>query len=490
MYTPPREAPRGPPCCLPPRATLNARSDSHTDNIVNAPSTALAPLREDRSHHDDRLGLPTLADAAVANDATPASLPKPPAGHRRRVLTHEEEVDLSRRIEIGERDALFALLGSPAAAAPLRSLAEELRTSRVAPTTLLRNAEENADDEANSERLARLLERAAKAAVAIGAVPVGTPSTRKSRSRRPRTASPALDENVRQRLQRRRARIATELAEVRFERSVLSRLAREVRARGGDERTRRGYTRGTNAAVRAQHEFVGANFGLVVTYARRFVGQGLDMHDLVQEGQLGLIRAVEKFDWRRGHRFSTYAAWWVRQAMARALADQSKTIRVPVHLLESRHKLERVRRAMAQQGVRDPSDEELARESGLPIDKVRAIRGLVREPLRLEAPLGDAGDGGQLGDRVADLRSPAPDEQLAQGRMQVQTRALLDHLSPREQQLLKLRFGMDGGPGQTLEEVGKSFNLSRERVRQIEAAALKKLRAISEERELGSYIGR
>ena len=238
------------------------------------------------------------------------------------------------------------------------------------------------------------------------------------------------------------------------------------------------------------HEFVGANFGLVVTYARRFVGQGLDMHDLVQEGQLGLIRAVEKFDWRRGHRFSTYAAWWVRQAMARALADQSKTIRVPVHLLESRHKLERVRRAMAQQGLRDPSDEELARESGLPIDKVRAIRGLVREPLRLEAPLGDEGDGGQLGDRVADPRSPAPDEQLAQGRMQVQTRALLELLSPREQQLLKLRFGMDGGPGQTLEEVGKSFNLSRERVRQIEAAALKKLRAISEERELGSYIGR
>src|ERR1019366_8111879 len=289
---------------------------------------------------------------------------------------------------------------------------------------------------------------------------------------------------------RRRERVAAELADVRFERAVLTGRARDTRARGGDDRARRGFVRGMNAASRAQHEFVAHNFGLVVTYARRFVGQGLDMHDLVQEGQLGLIRAVEKFDWRRGHRFSTYAAWWVRQAMARALADQSKTIRVPVHLLESRHKLERVKRAMAQQGVRDPSDEELSRESGLPIDKVRAIRGLVREPLRLEAPLGDAGDGGQLGDRVADMRSPAPDEQLAQGRMQVQTRALLDHLSPREQQLLKLRFGMDGGPGQTLEEVGKSFNLSRERVRQIEAAALKKLRAISEERELGSYIGR
>ena len=303
-------------------------------------------------------------------------------------------------------------------------------------------------------------------------------------------AQPTRDEATRERRRRRRTRVAAELADARFERHVLAQLARDARGRGADERARRGFVRGMNESTRAQHEFVGANFGLVVTYARRFVGQGLDMHDLVQEGQLGLIRAVEKFDWRRGHRFSTYAAWWVRQAMARAIADQSKTIRVPVHLLESRHKLERVRRALAQVGQRDPSDEELARESGLPLDKVRAIRGLVREPLRLEAPLGDDGDGGQLGDLVADPRSPAPDEELSQQRMQTQTRALLDLLSPREQQLLKLRFGMDGGPGHTLEEVGKSFNLSRERVRQIEAAALKKLRAVSEERELGSYIGK
>ena len=387
------------------------------------------------------------------------------------MLTHEEEVALSQRIEAGEREALQALLDTPQSSESLHGLAAELREGRILPSELVRNAPEDADEEANRERLVRLLERASSAASA-------------------KTTRDAGTATARERLRRRRARIASELSDERFERSVFERLARGLRFRRADDRARRAFARGRREAQVAVHEFVGANFGLVITYARRFVGQGLDMHDLVQEGQLGLIRAVEKFDWRRGHRFSTYAAWWVRQAMARALADQSKTIRVPVHLLESRHKLERVRRAMEQQGRSDPSDEDLARESGLPIDKVRAIRGLVREPLRLEAPLGDDGDSGQLGDRVADPRSPAPDEQIANQRMEVQARALLEHLSPREQQLLKLRFGMDGGPGQTLEEVGKSFNLSRERVRQIEAAALKKLRALSEERDLGSYIGR
>ncbi len=436
---------------------------------MKAPSTALAHLREDI--RPDTLELETVSTPpAVANDRTPAASHLAVRPPRRRVLTHEEEVELSRRIETGERDALHALLGTHASVGPFKALADEVRGGRATASELLRNADEGVDEATSSDRIVKLLERAAGVAALL--------------------ARPAHDETTRERRRRRRSRVAAELADMRFERSVLTRLARETRGKGGDDRARRGFVRGMNAATRAQHEFVGANFGLVVTYARRFVGQGLDMHDLVQEGQLGLIRAVEKFDWRRGHRFSTYAAWWVRQAMARAIADQSKTIRVPVHLLESRHKLERVKRALAQQGILDPSDEQLAKESGLPLEKVKAIRGLVREPLRLEAPIGDDGDGGQLGDLVADPRSPAPDEQLALDRMQSQTRALLELLSPREQQLLKLRFGMDGGPGQTLEEVGKSFNLSRERVRQIEAAALKKLRQASEQRDLGSYIGR
>jgi RNA polymerase primary sigma factor len=442
---------------------------------VNAPSPALASRREDiQRPQREPLELDRLGRAAAANDAAPvltAARPVPPRDRRRRVLTHDEEVALSQRIETGEREALQALLETPQSSESLHGLALEVRDGRALPSSLLRNAPEDADEQDNQERLARLLERASSAASA----------------RAVREAGTALG---RERLRRRRARIAAELSDERFERAVFDRLARGLRFRRADDRARRAFVRGRRESQMAVHEFVGANFGLVITYARRFVGQGLDMHDLVQEGQLGLIRAVEKFDWRRGHRFSTYAAWWVRQAMARALADQSKTIRVPVHLLESRHKLERVRRAMEQQGRSDPSDEDLAHESGLPLDKVRAIRGLVREPLRLEAPLGDEGDSGHLGDRVADPRSPAPDEQIANQRMEVQARALLDHLSPREQQLLRLRFGMDGGPGQTLEEVGKSFNLSRERVRQIESAALKKLRALSEERDLGSYIGR
>ncbi|HEY2518152.1 MAG TPA: sigma-70 factor domain-containing protein, partial [Polyangiaceae bacterium] len=237
--------------------------------IVNAHTSALASLREDRHH--GALALTPLADAAVANDAVPSSARVPAAPGRpprRRVLTHEEEVELSRRIECGERDALFSLLTAPASAGAFRALAEEVRNGRAVPSTLLRNAEEDADTPAAAQKLAKMIDRAASAAAL--------------------SSRPTREESTRERRRRRRMRVALELAEARFERHVLSGIARDARGRGADERARRGFIRGMNESSRAQHEFVGANFGLVVTYARRFVGQGLDMHDLVQEGQLGL----------------------------------------------------------------------------------------------------------------------------------------------------------------------------------------------------------